>query len=241
MAIARIGNTAGGANKTAQTGQPAALTTAATVGNTLIGVVSGDAAVTSVTDPRGNTWQVDATKANSTFVTVSVISVYMANAYAVNDVITINFASSSKIALIIDEYSGVESAAGSARLDGTPVGTSSNTGIPSNTLAISIATTLLIGAIATNGPAGDSFTNDTTNGWTNNLGNTGTTGGSQTSNISIRSGWKLPAATGSFTYAPTLTARNWAELVVGYRAAVISPPMQPIRVLGQARNRAALY
>jgi hypothetical protein len=92
---------------------------------------------------------------------------------------------------------------------GTP---SLASGTPAN------ASGAVFGIIAANRPVRDTFTVDTAHGWSSSAptNHTGTTGGSSTSNIEIGTEVQIASATTSVTAAPTITSRQWGEIVISF-------------------------
>jgi hypothetical protein len=109
-------------------------------------------------------------------------------------------------------------------LSGTPLdryylasgtGTDIDSGL---TLTTTQADELVIGPAAVKGPTGDTFT--PASGLTA-LNRVGTSGGSATSNVTLNSLYKIVSAIGQYNIAGTnSTSRNWAAIVVTYKAAL---------------------
>lgn len=99
--------------------------------------------------------------------------------------------------------------------------TTGTTTTPTATSGSAAIGDLVIGALSLKGPTGDTFTqdNDVTGGAWNTVAVSGTSGGSATTNQTMRGGYKIPTAAGAQTYNPVLgTARNYAELIGGLKA-----------------------
>lgn len=87
--------------------------TTITVGNHLIlmvGVPDDAITVTSITDPRGNTWQTDASLATVNNINETygiLLSCKVANAYQAGDSLTINLSATDQCAAVAGEFSGL--------------------------------------------------------------------------------------------------------------------------------------
>lgn len=73
---------------------------------------------------------------------------------------------------------------------------------------------LALGYVYTEGPSGDTFTQD--GAWAAPPNRIGTTGGAATTNNTSAGGYDISDVVTSFTYAPTITSRPWAAIIVVY-------------------------
>lgn len=82
---------------------------------------------------------------------------------------------------------------------------------------------ILIGAVGTEGPGGD-----TQGAWSNSfqgIAYIGTTGGAAAQNVSLSVGYKIVSATGAQTAAKTgITSRQWGAAIATYKGLVVSAP-----------------
>jgi hypothetical protein len=102
-------------------------------------------------------------------------------------------------------------------------GTGSSTSpLATATSGTAVSGELIIGLVATNGPSGDTFTQDSTNqgGFTTPPTRVGTTGSGATSNVTLAggvvAGWN---STGTAKYNPTITSRAWCATVATFEPA----------------------
>lgn len=109
-------------------------------------------------------------------------------------------------------------------IDTAAIGSSTTPSITSN---IDTSHGVIIGFVAVNGPSNDTFTRDSDTkygSWNNTPVTSGTTGGSATTNITLRTQYKFIAAAGTQTYDPILgTSRDWVGLIVNVRSGLIVP------------------
>ena len=178
----------------------------------------------SCTDSRGNTYT-NVTRDPLAF-TGKIYICAVTTALISGDTITVGFSAGSndERAMLVAEFSGVDTTGASVD---TSTGTSSPTGTsatPSATITPSGATDLIVAMVGVNGPTGDTFTQDTdTNGgdsW-HGLTRIGTSGGSQTSNVTLNTTYKITTSAISQTYDPSITSRSWRAQVVALLAAAI--------------------
>lgn len=111
----------------------------------------------------------------------------------------------------------------SSSFDKQSPNTGSNDAPTSNATATTAqADEILIGAVGTEGPSGD-----TAGSWSNSFSageRLGTTGGSQPSNITLSEGYRIVSATGAYTAAKTgITSRDWAAAIATYKASGGAP------------------
>ncbi|HEY6231359.1 MAG TPA: hypothetical protein VIW64_08845 [Pyrinomonadaceae bacterium] len=102
-------------------------------------------------------------------------------------------------------------------------GTSPSSGATATTTA---ADEILIGAVGTNGPNGD-----TAGTWSNSFNagqRLGSTGGSGTTNETVSEGYLVVASTGTYTAAKTgITSRTWQAAIATYKASSGAPAATP--------------
>lgn len=79
---------------------------------------------------------------------------------------------------------------------------------------------LALSFLGTEGPTGDTFTQDTANGWDSPPTRVGTTGGAAVTNNTLAGGYKIANNVSSFDYAPTITSRNWVVVILVFQEAV---------------------
>ncbi len=107
-------------------------------------------------------------------------------------------------------------------------GTGGSSATPSVTAsgAPATASSLVIGLVGTNGPSGDSFTQDSTNAaYATPPTRVGTAGGNQTTNYTIAGGFVVTSS--QLTYAPSITSRNWAAMIAGFAPAPSGSTVHP--------------
>ncbi|MGC1375846.1 MAG: metallophosphoesterase [Anaerolineales bacterium] len=118
-------------------------------------------------------------------------------------------------AAVVSVFSGL---ADTSVLDKTTTGTGSSAApATSATSATAQANELLVGAVGTEGPSGD-----TAGTWSNSFTagpRLGTTGGTADTNITVSLAWRIVSATGAYTAAKSsITSRDWAALLVTLKA-----------------------
>lgn len=101
---------------------------------------------------------------------------------------------------------------------------------PSVTAAAVPATagSLIVGIVGTNGPSGDTFTQDSTHAaYATPPVRVGSSGGAQTSNWCVAGGNVVSSA--QLTYAPSITSRDWGAIIVAFApaASVAYVPYNP--------------
>lgn len=101
----------------------------------------------------------------------------------------------------IDSRSVITSGAGNSGASTTPTVTAGGLINGKNYLALSF--------LATEGPTGDTFTQDTAGGWASPPVRVGTTGGAAATNNTLAGGYLIANNITSVTYNPTITNRNW--------------------------------
>ncbi len=101
---------------------------------------------------------------------------------------------------------------------GTATGSSSTPSVSTSGSTVQ-ADGITIGFVATEGPSGDTFTQDSSPAYSTPPVRVGTTGGSAATNMTIAGGYFIETATGTKTYNPTLgTSRDWAAAIVTLKA-----------------------
>ena len=195
-------------------------------GNSVIVAVALDPVVSNtvtVADTQLNTYSSDADLANgsgTSGVRTVVFSAHNITALVNTNTITVTFS-----AAVVAKAMSAASFSGLALIstkDVTASATGSSTAPSSGaTAATEVADELVVGAIGTKGPSGDTFTVGA--GYDNtNFTRAGTTGAGPTSNITIAPEYKIVSATGAQTADATLgTSRLWSAAVVTYR---VKPP-----------------
>jgi hypothetical protein len=121
----------------------------------------------------------------------------------------------------------VEGIATTGALDQTGTATGSST-TPSVTTAgaTSQADEITIGLVASEGPSGDTFTQDASPAYGDIPVRVGTSGGSAVANITLAGGYFIETATGTKTYNPTLgTSRDYAAVIAPFKAAPSGTPV----------------
>lgn len=166
----------------------------------------------TITDDQGNSWtrlmEYQGTGNANATLTTSVWASKLTSAITGN--ITCTLGSSRAVKnIVMSEFTvaagNTFSLAGTDRTDGS-------SGTPSATISgLSSADYLYIGAVGTEGPSGDSFTDD--GGFTQNA-RTGTTGGGAAGNGTLNSSRNISSATTGDTYAPSVTSRDWVDIIV---------------------------
>lgn len=197
------------------------ITTGAAVpaGSFIAVAVAWDAAVTlnSVSDPTNGSY----TRAVENIANADrlVAIYYKENAtLASGSAITITFSGNTNKAASALYATGV---ATSSALDQTQ-NASGSSATPSSGSTLSVLHSdelLVLGALATEGAIGDSFTQDA--GFATPFNRDGTTGGGAASNVTVAGGYLISAYTGfsrSFSYSPDITSRDWAAAIATFKA-----------------------
>jgi len=204
--------------------------------------VDGDGAnangeIESVTDSAGNTYVVgEAVSQGTTNAGVAGGIYYAKNAtsLASGSTITLNWTGASSPAAKSVSAFYVEGIDTTSPLDviGTATGTSTTPSV-STSATTTQADVLTIGIVATEGPSGDTFTQDASPAYGTPPVRVGTSGGSATTNVTLAGGHFVETATGVDgiaryykTYNPTLgTSRDWAAVIVTFKGAATSTPV----------------
>jgi hypothetical protein len=161
----------------------------------------------------------DARANNSGKVQSLIFSKYIQSAGSYYAIFTMGAAGNAAGALL-----EIANVAAASQIDQTAVATGSSTSPSSGaTSATTQAYEVVIGAIGTEGPGGD-----TQGSWSNGfqpIAYTGTTGGAAAANVSLSVGYKIVNATGAQTAAKTgITSRQWGAAVATYKGLVASAP-----------------
>jgi len=161
----------------------------------------------------------DARANNSGKIQSLIFSKYIPSAGSYYAIFTMGAAGNAAGALL-----EIANVAAASQLDQTAAATGSSTSPSSGaTSATTQAYEVVIGAIGTEGPGGD-----TQGSWSNGfqpIAYTGTTGGAAAANVSLSVGYKIVNATGAQTAAKTgITSRQWGAAVATYKGLVASAP-----------------
>ena len=194
----------------------------------------------SVTDTAGNSY-INGPNRNAGWAGGEVEVKYAFNCAALVSGNTISISiTSTTIAATAFYATGVQTASD----PGDAIGTGTSTGSASPTATTSVGggdgagTTavsgeLLVGIIGSNGPSGDSFSQDLTNQGGFSAPpptRVGTTGGSATSNATIAggviAGW---GSTGKPKYNPAITSRSVGTVIVTFKGVSSTPQSKPFR------------
>lgn len=170
----------------------------------------------SLTDSAGNTYSQVGYAVNTGQLRTYIFAAYNVNALPSGSTITINAGVAvTARAAVASVFSGLADADPLDRSStGTGTGAAPSAGPTSTT---SEANELLIGAIGTEGPSGDpagTWGNSFTTG-----PRTGTTGGTDDTNITISLGYRIVSATAAYTAAKSgITSRDWAAVIATFKA-----------------------
>lgn len=100
---------------------------------------------------------------------------------------------------------------------GTATGTDTTPSV-STSAGTTQADEITIGIVGTEGPSGDTFTQDASPAYATPPVRIGTTGAAAASNITLAGGYFIETATGTKTYNPTLgTSRDWAAVIATFK------------------------
>jgi len=224
-------------------GAVATATVSAAIGDTLIVVASGDnrggategLPAGGITDSSGHTWtRLGYQKSTAAALTACEVAVYgteITTAMSGGTVTLTAHANCNSKSFHVWRFRGP-----STTLRAASVGAEGSSTTPSVTHTGPVNTDLVIGAYAIEGPTGDSVTADadTTNGTWSAVTKHGTSGGTDTSNVAHAAQWKAVNATGSQTFNPTITSRDWEAVIVALRVnfEAAGPPPANQRVMG---------
>jgi len=238
MAIAPVADRGSTQNLTSETSTLVDLAAGAsiTVGNYLIARIaidnsgtSGAATTAAISDPRGHTWTVgsaanqDPGNANAG-ISVRICYVKVTSAYSNGDDITFTWGNSTTAkSIVIEEWSGIHATTPVAVAE---LGSNGASAFPSVTRTPTAAGQMAYGALATEGPTGDTHdqADDPTDGTWLNLTRLSTTDGTATNNATVFGGYKLVTGTGLQTFNPFITSRDWAAMLIVFDAAAAGGP-----------------
>lgn len=194
------------------------------IGHTLIVHAVGDytANAPTVTDTRGNFYTADRSAPDGgNTIRGTTYSAPITEALQAGDTITVTWPSSvTKRAVTVHAWTKV---AYPTVVDVSNGGTTSGT-TPSVDATTTYGDVLLVAAIFTAGPTGDTYDEDTAHQWTS-LTRAGTTGGTATDNRTVNAAYRAVPTTGTYSYTPELgTSRTYITQVVAYRAGAFVPP-----------------
>lgn len=241
MAIARVADRGSNSNVVFDNNTIVDLPTGAsiTVGNYLIAYwsidnsgLNGAATVTTITDPRSNTWTLltaanqDPGAANAG-ITCRIAYCKVVNAYSDGDDLTWDYNDNTTAkSIVVTEWSGIHAT--------TPVAVAQTQSTGASTTPSSAAKVptgvgqMVFAAWAVEGPSGDTVTedSDTTDGSWVTLTRLSTSTGTAASNATINGAYKLVTGTTAQTYDPTAgTSRDWAMCALVFDTA--TPPAAP--------------
>lgn len=245
MAIAKVADRGSNANAVFDNNTIVDLPSGAsiTVGNYLIAYwaidnsgLNGAATVTTITDPRSNTWTLltaannDPGAANAG-ITCRVAYCKVVNPYSNGDDLTWDYNDNTTAkAIMVTEWSGIHGT--------SPIAVAQTQSTGASTTPASAAKTpgtagqMFFAAWAVEGPSADTVTedSDTTDGSWVTLTRLSTVTGTAASNTTINAAYKLVTGTTAQTYNPTAgTSRDWAMCAVIFDTATV-----PVAVTGAA-------
>ncbi|OGD79729.1 hypothetical protein A2368_03870 [Candidatus Collierbacteria bacterium RIFOXYB1_FULL_49_13] len=205
--------------KTAGTTMSVTVSNTVTVGNTLIVRVVADysAGAPTIADSKGNVYTRDRTAPNSgNTIRASIFSSPITTALVAGDTITITTANVAARTAVVDEFSGLLTAAFLDKQNGA----SGSSTTPGTTISITTtqANELVLGFTAVEGPVDDTYTEDDL-GQFSSLPREGTTSDADGTNITNNGGYKSVGEIGTYQYRPTLDpSRNWILFILSYKA-----------------------
>lgn len=211
MAVAFVKRICSATDTASTNPKPLTVSGNTTAGNTVILVAkgSGGIRVNSVSDSRGNTWQVDEVSTNTTNARVSVASAVLTTALLTGDTVTVTYSAGNSAGMAVYEYSGLATV---SYVDGTPTQGNATTG---TSLSVSITTANANDLVFTAVACGTSETVTGPTGFTvRDSGQTGNASGC------VQAAEDVVAATGTYAanWSWTTTTAN-AVAVVAYKAA----------------------
>jgi hypothetical protein len=195
--------------------------TAISVGNHLIlrATASGSSTrqISSITDPRGNTWTQAGVAQNGTNFNTQIWWARVATVYQAADSLTLNSSATSNLAAVVDEFSGLpatsafDQSAGAVDTIGTD--TAFDTGLTATT---SQADELLIGALGRGANDTPTITPETLSPAWQALGTAISTGTIR----HVYGHYRVVSSAGTYKYAGTMSISNFdAEVIVTFKAA----------------------
>ena len=197
------------------------------------GTLSGDARqIDSVADSSGNTYEQgrgENSGGNASTVAAGIYYAKNAAALASGSTITLDwFGTSAPTAKAISAFycEGIDTTAPLDVVGGAVLAAGSTTPSVSTDATTTQADVITIGIVATEGPSGDSFTQDASPAYGNVPVRVGTSGGGAAGNVTLSGGHFIETATGVKTYNPTLgTSREWVAVIVTFKGAATSTPV----------------
>lgn len=234
MAIAKVADRGTTANTTAEGSTVVTLTGNVSTGNYLIARVAvdnsgggGAAPGLSVSGTAGNTWTVlgpalQDPGAASAGMTCFICYAYVTNAPVTGNTVSFDWTGTPTAkAIVLEEWSGIDDTNPIAATAATFIGATTT---PSRTIVPTASGQLVYAALAVEGGTADTYTkdSDTTNGSWVLLTRAGA--GTTTSGATINGEYKLVTATGTQTYNPTITARDWAGIGVVFAVGTPATP-----------------
>ena len=199
------------------------LTTTATVPTGALIVVciaqDGVGAGASLSDSVSNTYAAANTAVNTDGVWTSIWYSDNSTSLPSGGTITVDWGGGNEVGKAIAALY-CEGIATTSALDktGTAIG-SDAAPLVSTSATTTQADELTIGVVGTEGPSGDTFTQDASPAYATPPVRVGTTGGGAASNITLAGGHFIETTTGVKTYDPTLgTARDWAAVIATFKA-----------------------
>jgi uncharacterized repeat protein (TIGR02543 family) len=173
----------------------------------------------SVTDTAGNKYQQAAMGINPSNIRTYIFAAYNVNALSSGSSITIHqtVVSSTAVAARAAVVSVFRGLAPSGALEQSSVGSQSSGNPPSSGAATTVQPIqLLIGAVGTEGPSGD-----TAGSWSNSFTagpRSGTTGSTEDTNVTISMGWQVVTSAGSYTAAKSgISSRDSASAIATFK------------------------
>jgi len=187
----------------------------------------GDGTVGSVADSASNSFSVNwgrSTGTGAADIAVYMSAAYNATALSSGSSITVSWSAQPAAKAISAFY--VTGIATSAAVDesGTATGTSGTPSVSTNG-ATTQADEITIGLVASEGPSGDTFTQDASPAYGDIPVRVGTSGAGANSNVTLAGGYFIESAAGTKTYNPTITSRDWAAVVRTFKAAPSGTPV----------------
>lgn len=253
MAIAKVADRGSVVDTTNSTTTVITLTTgsAITVGNYLVARLAldnmgsgGTATTVTVTDSAGNTWTKvgpinrdpgGASEAGG--ITVYLAYAKVATGYTNTSTVTFTYGPVGvpRDSIVIDEWSGIDGTTPLATTAYLEAGATNPEALQTPTAAGQLFYTCL----GTEGPVGDTYTEDTdtTDGAWTSLTRVGGTNASSSDNMTVAGAYKIVTGTTAQSWTPTVTARDYGCIgVVFAEAATLPPPAlpPPIQLLARA-------
>lgn len=194
--------------------------------------LNGAATVTTITDPRGNTWTLLTAANNDPGVAAAGITCRVAycrvvTPYADGDDLTWDYNDNTTAkAIMVTEWSGIHATSPVAVAQTQSTGASTTPSSPA--MSPTAAGQMFFAAWAVEGPSGDTVTedSDTTDGSWVTLTRLSTVTGTAASNTTANAAYKLVTGATAQTYSPTAgTLRDWAMCALIFDAASTAAPI----------------